>query len=83
MIGQCWSNDVFFKVSVWLIIQIIIKNLYTPNKLTQLSLPCVFQPPPKIPDKQLDEREHTIEEWKGNIHQILRDETGRAYGSLC
>ncbi|NXR97274.1 MK08 kinase, partial [Oxylabes madagascariensis] len=21
-------------------------------------------PPPKIPDKQLDEREHTIEEWK-------------------
>uniref|UniRef100_A0A8C9G1V5 Stress-activated protein kinase JNK n=1 Tax=Pavo cristatus TaxID=9049 RepID=A0A8C9G1V5_PAVCR len=22
-------------------------------------------PPPKIPDKQLDEREHTIEEWKG------------------
>lgn len=25
----------------------------------------VFQPPPKIPDKQLDEREHTIEEWKG------------------
>ncbi|KAG8137763.1 hypothetical protein E2320_004975 [Naja naja] len=23
-------------------------------------------PPPKIPDKQLDEREHTIEEWKDN-----------------
>ncbi|XP_061261613.1 mitogen-activated protein kinase 8 isoform X2 [Bos javanicus] len=28
-------------------------------------------PPPKIPDKQLDEREHTIEEWKGNIYDIL------------
>lgn len=23
------------------------------------------QPPPKILDKQLDEREHTVEEWKG------------------
>lgn len=39
MIGQCWSNDVFFKVSLWLIIQIIIKNLYTPNKL--LSYRCL------------------------------------------
>lgn len=29
---------------------------------------CVFgpQPPPQIYDKQLDEREHTIEEWKGD-----------------
>lgn len=25
------------------------------------------QPPPQIYDKQLDEREHTIEEWKGNL----------------
>jgi len=33
-----------------------------------------FQPPPKIPDKQLDEREHTIEEWKGKkgILSIIR-----------
>lgn len=68
---------------MWLIIEIIIKNLYTFSKLTQLLLPCVFQPPPKIPDKQLDEREHTIEEWKGNIDQILRDEAERASGSLC
>lgn len=26
---------------------------------------CPPQPPPKILDKQLDEREHTVEEWKG------------------
>lgn len=26
----------------------------------------IFQPPPQIYDKQLDEREHTIEEWKGD-----------------
>lgn len=26
---------------------------------------CLPQPPPKILDKQLDEREHTVEEWKG------------------
>uniref|UniRef100_A0A670ZT65 Stress-activated protein kinase JNK n=1 Tax=Pseudonaja textilis TaxID=8673 RepID=A0A670ZT65_PSETE len=26
-------------------------------------------PPPKIPDKQLDEREHTIEEWKELIYK--------------
>lgn len=25
----------------------------------------VLQPPPAITDKQLDEREHTVEEWKG------------------
>lgn len=25
----------------------------------------LLQPPPQIYDKQLDEREHTIEEWKG------------------
>lgn len=60
-----------------------MKKLHIPNKLTQLLLPFVFQPPPKIPDKQLDEREHTIEEWKGNSHQILRDEAERASGILC
>lgn len=27
--------------------------------------PFVFQPPPQISDKQLEEREHTIEQWKG------------------
>lgn len=28
---------------------------------------CFYlQPPPQIYDKQLDEREHTIEEWKGD-----------------
>lgn len=26
----------------------------------------ILQPPPQIYDKQLDEREHTIEEWKGD-----------------
>ncbi|XP_026544344.1 mitogen-activated protein kinase 8 isoform X3 [Notechis scutatus] len=26
-------------------------------------------PPPKIPDKQLDEREHTVEEWKELIYK--------------
>lgn len=31
-----------------------------PFKLFSLS-----QPPPKVLDKQLDEREHTVEEWKG------------------
>lgn len=25
----------------------------------------LVQPPPAITDKQLDEREHTVEEWKG------------------
>lgn len=28
----------------------------------------VLQPPPAITDKQLDEREHTVEEWKGTNH---------------
>ncbi|KAK2496315.1 hypothetical protein MC885_021435 [Smutsia gigantea] len=37
-------------------------------------------PPPKIPDKQLDEREHTIEEWKGDDNQILKDEMESASG---
>lgn len=34
----------------------------------RLNFVCVcvcFQPPPAITDKQLDEREHTVEEWKG------------------
>ncbi|XP_018421224.1 PREDICTED: mitogen-activated protein kinase 8 isoform X2 [Nanorana parkeri] len=30
-------------------------------------------PPPKIPDKQLDEREHTIEEWKELIYKEVHD----------
>ncbi|DAA14133.1 TPA: mitogen-activated protein kinase 8 isoform 1 [Bos taurus] len=30
-------------------------------------------PPPKIPDKQLDEREHTIEEWKELIYKEVMD----------
>ncbi|KAM9327231.1 mitogen-activated protein kinase 8 [Gastrophryne carolinensis] len=30
-------------------------------------------PPPKIPDKQLDEREHTIEEWKELIYKEVLD----------
>lgn len=28
----------------------------------------VSQPPPQISDKQLEEREHTIEQWKGRMH---------------
>lgn len=33
----------------------------------KLDFKCFFalQPPPAITDKQLDEREHTVEEWKG------------------
>lgn len=31
-------------------------------------LPLVSQPPPQISDKQLEEREHTIEQWKGEIY---------------
>nr|KAF6425300.1 mitogen-activated protein kinase 8 [Molossus molossus] len=30
-------------------------------------------PPPKIPDKQLDEREHTVEEWKELIYKEVMD----------
>uniref|UniRef100_A0A8C6DV67 Stress-activated protein kinase JNK n=1 Tax=Moschus moschiferus TaxID=68415 RepID=A0A8C6DV67_MOSMO len=30
-------------------------------------------PPPKIPDKQLDEREHTMEEWKELIYKEVMD----------
>uniref|UniRef100_A0A8C5LC17 Stress-activated protein kinase JNK n=1 Tax=Jaculus jaculus TaxID=51337 RepID=A0A8C5LC17_JACJA len=33
----------------------------------------VDEPPPKIPDKQLDEREHTIEEWKELIYKEVMD----------
>jgi len=29
------------------------------------AFPFVSQPPPQISDKQLEEREHTIEQWKG------------------
>lgn len=29
----------------------------------------VEAPPPKIPDKQMDEREHTVEEWKDLIYK--------------
>uniref|UniRef100_A0A452UKB8 Stress-activated protein kinase JNK n=1 Tax=Ursus maritimus TaxID=29073 RepID=A0A452UKB8_URSMA len=33
----------------------------------------IHRPPPKIPDKQLDEREHTIEEWKELIYKEVMD----------
>lgn len=36
--------------------------------MTSASCPSLFlslQPPPQIYDKQLDEREHSIDEWKG------------------
>lgn len=37
---------------------------------SQKRLFSLCQPPPKIPDKHLDEREHTVEEWKGRTaHQ--------------
>uniref|UniRef100_A0AAR2KRR3 Stress-activated protein kinase JNK n=1 Tax=Pygocentrus nattereri TaxID=42514 RepID=A0AAR2KRR3_PYGNA len=32
-----------------------------------------FQPPPVITDKQLDEREHTVEEWKELIYKEVLD----------
>lgn len=31
----------------------------------------VSQPPPQISDKQLEEREHTIEQWKGRLYRPL------------
>uniref|UniRef100_A0A2K5C6E4 Stress-activated protein kinase JNK n=1 Tax=Aotus nancymaae TaxID=37293 RepID=A0A2K5C6E4_AOTNA len=37
--------------------------------LTQLLFVFIWQPPPQIYDKQLDEREHTIEEWKELIYK--------------
>uniref|UniRef100_A0AC11EJ95 Mitogen-activated protein kinase 8 n=1 Tax=Ovis aries TaxID=9940 RepID=A0AC11EJ95_SHEEP len=33
----------------------------------------IHRPPPKIPDKQLDEREHTVEEWKELIYKEVMD----------
>lgn len=36
------------------------------EKLTLFVLFFSAQPPPMISDKQLDEREHTVEEWKGS-----------------
>ncbi|KAM6916136.1 mitogen-activated protein kinase 8 isoform 3-T3 [Xenentodon cancila] len=33
----------------------------------------VEAPPPKIPDKQLDEREHTVEEWKELIYKEVTE----------
>uniref|UniRef100_A0A3P9B3U9 Stress-activated protein kinase JNK n=2 Tax=Haplochromini TaxID=319058 RepID=A0A3P9B3U9_9CICH len=33
----------------------------------------VEAPPPKIPDKQLDEREHTVEEWKELIYKEVSE----------
>ncbi|XP_044304114.1 mitogen-activated protein kinase 8 isoform X3 [Varanus komodoensis] len=41
-------------------------------------------PPPKIPDKQLDEREHTIEEWKELIYKEVVDLEERSKnGVIC
>lgn len=42
------------------------------------------QPPPAITDKQLDEREHTVEEWKGrNGDPLLSDEQPHTLSRLC
>lgn len=38
----------------------------------------VSQPPPQISDKQLEEREHTIEQWKGRIHCPLGKDVNSA-----
>lgn len=35
------------------------------------------KPPPQISDKQLEEREHTIEQWKGRMHCPL----GKSFSS--
>lgn len=48
----------FIFTLVVLIIYDIVKNVLS-------SFVSLLQPPPQIYDKQLDEREHTIEEWKG------------------
>lgn len=50
------SNSWMCAVTTWL-------NDLTKN--TFLMIFFLFQPPPVITDKQLDEREHTVEEWKG------------------
>lgn len=38
----------------------------------------VSQPPPQISDKQLEEREHTIEQWKGRTHCPPEELVGNA-----
>ena len=35
-----------------------------------LSTSFCFQPPPKFTDKQLEEREHTVDEWKGETARL-------------
>lgn len=41
-----------------------------------------MKPPPQISDKQLEEREHTIEQWKGRMCCPLLDASGRTH-NLC
>lgn len=38
---------------------------------TETEMFFILQPPPAITDKQLDEREHTVEEWKGETRLPL------------
>lgn len=45
----------------------VISHRVTP--LTVCSVLFLLQPPPLITDKQLDEREHTVEEWKGTVER--------------
>lgn len=45
----------------------VISPCVTP--LTVCSVLFLLQPPPLITDKQLDEREHTVEEWKGTVEK--------------
>lgn len=40
------------------------------------------KPPPQISDKQLEEREHTIEQWKGRMCCPLQNASGCAH-NLC
>ena len=32
-----------------------------------------LQPPPKFTDKQLEEREHTVDEWKGETTRLKKN----------
>lgn len=51
---------------------------YRSSSLTDLSVSFNVKPPPQISDKQLEEREHTIEQWKGRRCCPLQRDSGSA-----
>lgn len=55
---------------------IFLVNIEAP---TDLSVSFDVKPPPQISDKQLEEREHTIEQWKGRKCCPLQRGSGSAH----